>query len=273
MLKMRSLRLWIVRVVVGFAIAITISLTVVQVGQKIVRRRAERLLSEMRALEVGKSTWKDLQGIQTRWGAWGHFKGDCNASNCDYLISFTDWIGNGIDAVSYFAQTADYLRSGAAAVLHDHLPEVFADISVHDGEVDKTSFMVSTAVPKGDGPGWNGDGPEPEGYFEYKSGSYALLAVAKSVEGPLAPVYGPEATSHPEYRMQPPGGCEGCMGFDTEYTAATRPEDVTWLTGFDLSCMTRWSPCTVSSDLMPEAWRRYVAERKKNLGIGLPVVK
>ena len=263
MLKMGQKWRWIVRLVIGIAVVIAVSLAVVQVGQQIVRHRAERLLGEMRALEVGKSTWKDLQGIQTRWGAWGHYEGACNATNCEYQISLIDWVGNVIDAIS--------LRRGASA-LHDHLPEVLADISVHGGEVDRTSFMVSTAVPKGDGPGWNGDGPEPEGYIEYKSGSYALVTIAKSVKEPLTPAYGPEATSHPEYRMRPPGGCEGCMGFDTEFTAAATPEDVNWLTGFDFSCMTRWSPCTVSSDLMPEAWRRYVAERKKNLGIGLPVV-
>ena len=51
MLKMGQKWRWIVRLVIGFAVVIAVSLAVVQVGQQIVRHRAERLLGEMRALE------------------------------------------------------------------------------------------------------------------------------------------------------------------------------------------------------------------------------
>jgi hypothetical protein len=252
-------------VVFAFVAGYALLLLFVQVGERITRWRAERLLQEMRGLRVGTSTWADLQGIQKRWGAWGRYEGGCDSRHCEYQITLTDWVNRGIGAISYFAQTTDFLRQAAAVGLHDHLPVVLVDVSVRDGVVDETSFMVWTAVPKGDGPGWDGDGPEPNGYVEYKSGAYSLLAMAKSVKGPLTGVYGPESPEHPEYRMRPPDGCEGCMGFNTDFTPAVRPVDLNWLTDFNLYCMTKWSPCTVESELMPAAWGRYVAERKQKM--------
>jgi hypothetical protein len=39
----------------------------VQVSERVMRHRAERLLVEMRALQVNKSTWGDLQRLRMRW--------------------------------------------------------------------------------------------------------------------------------------------------------------------------------------------------------------
>ena len=55
------------------------------------------------------------------------------------------------------------------------------------------------------------------------------------------------------------------MGFITEFTAATKRGDLNWLMSFDLSCMTRWRPCTVPRELMPAAWSRYAVERENTL--------
>lgn len=262
MLKMGRVRFWIVRLAVGFAIVIAASLAVVQVGQHIVRHRAERLLADIRSLQLEKSTWSDAQRLITRWGAWGHYDEKCDASSCEYVISFTDWAGK---LPGFYHRQLLYPVVKLAVLLHAHMPYVQTEFKVHDGLVSQVSFLFWTYVPKGYGPGWDGDGPEPPGYVEYKSGEYVLMGIAKSSAHPRSAVYWPnKAEAHPDYFMGPPSGCEGCLGFDTEFTGLVKKEDLDWLMGFDLSCMTRWSPCTVSSDLMPEAWRRYVAGRKMN---------
>src|SRR5438046_1978981 len=87
--KGRLLRRTGVAVIVLMA-CYTVILAVVQVNERVTRRRAERLLAEMRSLEVGKSTWADLQTLKTRWGAWGHYKGNCTANKCDYSIAVSD---------------------------------------------------------------------------------------------------------------------------------------------------------------------------------------
>jgi hypothetical protein len=277
MLKMGRVRRWIVRLAVGFVVVIAISFAMIQVGQRIARHRAERLLADIRSLQLEKSTWSDAQRLMTRWGAWGSYVGRCDAHSCEYLIVMGDWDS---PSVSWLANLSgapfnpDPPIMRLVKLLHANLPIVRASISIHDGLVPGIWFWVETHVPKGYGPGWDGDGPEPAGYMEYKNFEYELVASARSTSHPMSFVYWPnQVVPHPEYGMGPPGGCEGCLGFRTEFTAATKKEDLDWLMGFDLSCMTRWSPCTVSSDLMPEAWRRYVAERKKNLGINLPDVK
>jgi hypothetical protein len=45
----------------------------VQIQQRILRWRAERLLADMRELQSHKSTWADAQKIMTRWGKWGGY--------------------------------------------------------------------------------------------------------------------------------------------------------------------------------------------------------
>jgi hypothetical protein len=50
--------------------------------------------------------------------------------------------------------------------------------------------------------------------------------------------------------------------FFTQFTAATKPEDVEWLTAFNFSCMTRWVPYREMGDLLPSAWAKYMAEGK-----------
>ena len=277
MQKMGRVRRWIERLVVGFVIVIAALLAMIQLVQRVARHRAERLLADIRSLQLEKSTWSDAQRLMTRWGAWGHYVGPCNASSCDYWISISSFVGGNLDDSSKLHRVAQYalrVLYVPGVLLHGNFSWVEAQFSVHNGVVDAIYFRVSTHVPKGYGPAWDGNGPEPAGYIEYKSSEYWLVASARSTSHPMSFVYLPnQVVPHPEYGMGPPGGCEGCLGFRTEFTAATKKEDLDWLMGFDLSCITRWSPCTVSSDLMPEAWRRYDAERKKNLGINLPVVK
>jgi len=225
---------------------------------------------DIRSLQVEKSSFSDAQKVMTKWGKWHRYGQRCDASRCDYAIVLTDWAG---ELPGFYHRQLLYPVVKLAQLLHAHMPYVQADIEVHDGLVSQVTFLVWTYVPKGYGPGWDGDGPEPPGYFEYKASEYDLVGVAKSTGHPRSNLEWPHADDHPEYDMRPPAGCEGCLGFDTEFAPSTRKEDLDWLVGFNFSCMTRWSPCTVESELMPEAWSRYVAERTRNIGSGVPVVQ
>lgn len=67
----------------------------VQLGERVARHRAERLLADMRDLQPGKSTWSDVQQIRTRWGKWGDYQGTCTEQHCDYIVSFDDILATG----------------------------------------------------------------------------------------------------------------------------------------------------------------------------------
>jgi hypothetical protein len=229
-------------------------LVVVQVSEWTVRRRAEQLLADFRDLRVGTSTFSEAQAFMGRWKRW-EAHSQCGATGCEYQVEIRDWMWKPILA---FPSTAEYLSRVAAIVVRDHQPIVTVDLKVSNGVLDWASVSATTVVPKGYGPGWEGPEPEPDGYVEYKMGGYWLMTSAKSVLRPY--VSDPGFSVHPAYIMRPPEGCEGCMGFFTEYTPAAKPEDVFWLTEFDFSCMTRWSTCTHAGELLPEAWKRYQAE-------------
>src|ERR1700722_20692162 len=63
-------------------------LAAVQISQRITRRRAEHLLSDLRGLQLERSSWSDAQALMQHWGRWGHYEGICDASHCDYEIQF-----------------------------------------------------------------------------------------------------------------------------------------------------------------------------------------
>jgi hypothetical protein len=47
--------------VIVLMVCYAVILIVVQINERVTRRRAERLLAEMKSLEAGKSTWADTQ--------------------------------------------------------------------------------------------------------------------------------------------------------------------------------------------------------------------
>src|SRR5579862_2986889 len=133
-------RVW--ATVLALSASYLLLLLYVQVSERIMRHRAERLVEEMRQLEVNKSTWDDLQGIRTHWGAWGDYEGDCTAKKCDYRIDFEDLPGG-----SALQRVVAYLG-------HSNMASAMLDIRVEDGLVRRTTFQLLTAVPKGYGTRW-----------------------------------------------------------------------------------------------------------------------
>ena len=71
----------------------------------------------------------------------------------------------------------------------------------------------------------------------------------------------PQLIAHPDYEIGQPGGCEFCVMGWAKFTPYAAPDDVHRLMQLNLSCLTRWHPCTTQSDIMPTAWSQYLAER------------
>jgi hypothetical protein len=91
-----SFKKWAVRIVL-FAGAVVLSLVLltflaVQIQQRTLRWRAERLSADMHQIHLYQSTWADAQRLMNRWGAWGYYDGSCTAASCTYKIEM-DSIG------------------------------------------------------------------------------------------------------------------------------------------------------------------------------------
>jgi hypothetical protein len=237
----RPLKL-LVRVLGGFLLVLIVFFSIVQTGQWIARWRAERLLSDIRSLRLQRSTWSDAQRIINRWGRWGRYKGTCDASICEYDISITDWVTDVALELNRFPRLVRFAEptlSRLMPLFGARLPQVFSRVSVHDGKVVGIDFSVATEVPNIDG---------------------VLMSSSASTARPEYYVEWPERNPHPEYSVVMRYGT--IHAFFTEFNADAKDEDLAWLMEFNLSCMTRLSPCKEDSDLRPSAFAHYLAESK-----------
>lgn len=59
--------------------------------QWLLRVRAERLLADVRALQVNKGGWEDLERFRARWGRWGDYSGSCDREYCMYNVGLVSY--------------------------------------------------------------------------------------------------------------------------------------------------------------------------------------
>jgi hypothetical protein len=124
-------------------------LATVQLSQRITRRRAEHLLSDLRGLQLERSSWSDAQALMQRWGRWGHYEGTCDADHCDYGIHFYS-AGMVPEATSErFVNLFGRFAERAATMLGAHLTYVEGGFQLQNNLVVGTWFSLGTNVPVG----------------------------------------------------------------------------------------------------------------------------
>jgi hypothetical protein len=119
-------------------------------------------------------------------------------------------------------------------VLGEKFTFVEASLRVKDGMVEESRFRMN--------------------FFGQDEG------MARSVSTPVALGYDAERWQHPDYYAEKHLGCDRCVLFETGSTPFAGREKLRELTDFNLSCITRWSPCRTETDLMPSAWKLYQQE-------------
>ena len=221
----------------------------VQVQQHLLRWRAERLLADIREIQMGKSNWADAQRLMTRWGAWGGWEGSCTAKRCDYQIVMED---------SFRALPAFFIPSGQLRIaprtcchwlwkpymaLGGRLSQVNARLEIKEGVVWAKSYFVEIGTFKRI-PG------------ESEPVSYSLVGNAVGMTS-FQFDFRPHLLAHPEYLVGRPSGCEGCVLIYSHFSPFADPVIVHQLLDFNLDCLTRLHPCETVAELMPSAWRLY----------------
>ena len=225
-----------------FAALVILFAAFIQIQARLLRHRAEALLSDIRQLELRKSTWADAQNIMSRWGAWGHYHGSCTAAECGYHVVLAD---------VFYKRLLPYRLALPYMVIAGWLGGrpvlVHGSFTVIDGVVWGKGFDATIAVP-------------PQSFSD---DGYALVGWADSASrlSPFGPQ--PQLRMHKEYLIGRPGGCEGCLMAYTRFTPNAYPSDVQRLMNFDLSCITRWQPCRELEQLMPQAWPQFLAEQDR----------
>lgn len=229
--------------------------------QLLLRWRAERLLKDMQAIELHKTGWNQAQRLMWRWGAWGHYDGTCTEQACKYWIFLDNW-----DQISAFSKLpipqpliSEILDSPIGNWTGGRTARIYAGFIVQDGTVWRTQLGFMVNVP-------------PHIASKDDDYGYGLIVRAQSRSSLNRLAYtkrdhwilgnDEQLAEHPYYKAGRPGGCEICMLAEVTYSITTPQSEIRRLTDFNLSCITRWLPCTRIEDLLPAArpWHLYHLE-------------
>ncbi len=235
----RHVKRWILRplacIVGGAIVAIALFAGAVRFDQYLLRRRGERLQSDIRSLELRKSTYADVRRFEGRWLDEAK-EGVCRPSWCD--LSFTLYNAGSRHLqflLNHPALVAIYHELGGRAA------GVYSSIRIRDNLLLEKSISLGVATTSS----------EPDG----RRIDYELVGSVETAS--LSWV----STGHPEYQIGGPNGCMGCRAGWVRFTPFADPKDVSRLTDINFTCITRWRPCTEQADILATAWKELQTEK------------
>ncbi|HZZ38590.1 MAG TPA: hypothetical protein VFE06_05620 [Acidobacteriaceae bacterium] len=250
------------RVVVLAPLALSlIAFCFVQLQEHLLRDRAERLLADFQSIRLHQSTWADAQALMNRWGAWGHYDGQCTSTDCDYTITLSDAVTDAANQVHsdrawwwlrWIIRSYELL-GGKGALLRIRF-------LVQDGTVWRSYVGLRLDVPpqtlnKDDDYGyWIGVSAKASDSLHQRYDPVHHRPV-----GPWVLGTDDQLAEHPNYKAGRPGGCEICLWAQVTFTPAISPEELERLTDYNLSCITRFHRCVNLPDVLPIArdWHFY----------------
>jgi hypothetical protein len=230
----------------------------IQFQQRLFRYRAEHLLADFQSIRLHQSTWSDAQALMHRWGAWGHYNGQCSASDCAYTIKLSDVVSN-LFYRSHSERAERFL--GHVVPLYEKLGGRVDILVVHfivqDRTIWRSSVWLRLQVPP------HAAKDDDHGYLLLLS-ARASDSLHRSEHGPWILGNEEQLAQHPDYKAGRPGGCEICMSAEVTFTPFTAPSEIKTLTAYDLSCLTRYRPCLTLPDVLPVArdWHFYPSVEK-----------
>lgn len=252
---------WIRIACIAILAPIVCLVSVVRLQQYVLRWRAERLLADIRQIQMGKSTWADAQRLMHRWNKWNvSWDGlECNARSCNYAISLDD-VSHAlhrfplIDGGNWGPElrwprwmNRPYRWAGGRFAV------VRAEFEVRDGRISSKSFAVLIT-------------PFPETYDErgelnaMTNSSVMAQAVCATqcFHGRFLSKETVFSVDNPEMSLLVDDDREG-HGAEVQFTPFADVNTVNALLDFNLDCLTRWNACRTVAELIPSAASIYNA--------------
>ena len=216
------------------------------------RRQSERLMADFKSLTLRQTKWPEAESLTRKWGKYGHYQGDCNASFCRYTI----------DLDSPEIRMAKRLPHGAwenssivLAASRIFIP--FSFLASRPATLS-TTFVVQDAIVA-----------RKSTVFIYQvfssgnlNGGYALIATSRATSRLSSDeyllTYSDQLAKHPYYTYNRPGGCN-CNMARVSFTPDAPESEIRWLTTFNLACLTNFMPCRNLEDIYPPSkdWHLY----------------
>jgi hypothetical protein len=231
--KIARVSKWLIAAAIAVALLLAAA---IHLDAYALRWRGERLQSDIRSLELRKSTYADARRLEHRW--WDESEeGVCRPSWCDLQILLRNAGARHTQfLVNHPAILAIYHSFGG------RIAGVYSFVRVRDGLVwgKGISMGIDTLVT------------EPDG----RHVQYELIG-ATGTDDHFIWV----SARHPEYEIGGPTACESCREGWVKFTAFADPQDVLRLTDLNFSCLARWHFfCTEQADILPTAWKELLAE-------------
>jgi len=220
----------------GICVASLFVTVLIQMEQRVLRRRAERLLTDIRSLEIHRATFTDVQNLRRKWRSLAHLEGNCAEGACTVEILWNDFYLRHVEFLSRLNVLHFFMLAGGRP------EQIKARVIVEKGFVSGKGFHAAVGVT----------GHRAEGVWW----DYPLMGDAYSLPS-FAGSYQPPGT-HPHYVVGKPGGCDGpCREVHFIFDPSVDSGTIDRLMQFDFSCLTRWIHlCRTEGDIMPNAWRQ-----------------
>lgn len=229
------------RLGVLFCFGVFLTAGAIRVDQYVLRYRAERLLSDIRSLELRRSSYADARKVIDRWWDDAREDGPCRPDWCDVEIGICNlgWCHSEF-FINHQGILNLYRRLGGRPA------SAYASIRVRDQKVWEKGLRVIVESTYS---------REPDGSRFYHS---LIADTGTESPWPFRP-----SPLHPEYEVGEPGGCTGCAEIYAHFTPYADPVDVRRLMDINLSCITQWHPCTNQVEILPTAWKEAEEERRR----------
>jgi hypothetical protein len=218
-----------------FALAL-LGVVVVQVQERLLRARAQRLSADIRSLQVRQSTFRQAVDVFARRGQYGDYNVPCSREYCDFSIQIAEL------EVPWPEWEVWLFRLGGG-----RLGFARASISVREGIVWETEFALTVDVPLF---------RNSQGHLE----RYVLEGGVSAI--PRSTMYALELPNHPEYEVGWPEGCAGCVDIWVRYAPYADKSDIDRIGRINFDCLTRWRQCRTRVDIMPGAMAQAVLDGK-----------
>src|SRR6266496_1405549 len=222
----------------GLCMIVLIAVTAIRLDQYLLRWNAEHLLSDLKSLEMRKSTYNDARRVIDRWKESVHQQGSCQTNRCDVEIGIS----------GFFHHHAEFL------IHHQRLMQVWRALGGRPAEIEGYIRVRRDVV-------WGiGIRAIVLGYSAAHDEDVELVGRM----GTESPGFG--SPLHPEYDVGTSRHTTGAfsVGAYANFTPYADPADVKRLMDIDFSCLTRWHSCETGADIAPTAWNEATVEEKKN---------
>jgi hypothetical protein len=227
---------WLCQLLASILILIVVAWTWEDGAQWLLRSRAEKLLTEVKSVELNRSTNVDIQALITRWSRYGTHWGRCTDKDGYCVIQL---------AHVYPDPLRGYLDEGVRNWLPrvmDHTglrtSAVRAGFNFQNGVVTSKGFSEYTSLPL-------------RNWFSLGGAYVPELAVSSSEVSKFRDSYVP-AASHPYRRAR---YMKGPYGLEISFLPQENPSEKAALMEFRFSCITRFVPCESEGEILPEGWK------------------